>query len=700
MFRACIDTGGTFTDCVILDDKGNLTEFKAPTTPSDFSEGVINALKESAAGYSLSLEQFIKQIELIAHGTTVATNALITKRVARTAMITTKGFRDIIEIRRSLKIETHSMYEAFIPPYEPIVPRYLRLGVDEKTRYTGEVVRPVDEKGLRGVIDKIKQEKIEAVAVCFINSYANPENEKKAVEICTRALDGVFVTYSSEILPKMGEYERESTCIINACLGPVVSQYIASLEQKLKKYGFTGQLLIMQANQYAQTVAALARKPIYVMDSGPAAAPAGAVFLGSVIGEPNFITADMGGTTFDASLVKNGQVSLASGKWLEDNKIGIKVVDVKSIGAGGGSIAWLDSLGLLRVGPQSAAAEPGPACYGKGGKEPTVTDAAVILGYIPADYFWGGKLKLNVELARAAVKKVADPMNFSIEEAAQAIFTTVNSNMADDITEISTKKGYDVRGFSLLACGGGGALCGAFIADLLDIRKAVVPKFAASFCAWSMFNLDVGRDYLRSYLCTVKKASPDDINRLYQDMIKEALEEFQVLHVSKEDLVVEKAADVRYQGQYHELEIELPAGEITARDVENLEQRFHEKHKELFTFSLPWVPIDIRNLRLIAKVKSKKMEMRKIAAGKADPSQALKRKRQCYFNSGFVETPIYDGLKLKAGNIIQGHAVIEDPTSTAVIPTGFTCRVDDYGTYLIERKQGSDQRATRKSRGK
>ncbi len=685
MFRVCIDTGGTFTDCVVLDENGDLYEFKSPSTPVDFSEGVINAIGEAAASFSMSLEEFIRKTGLIVHGTTAATNALVTKRVARTAMITTRGFRDIIEMRRSLKIETHSMYDAFIPPYEPIIPRYLRFTVNEKTKYTGEIITPVDETELKDVIEKLKREKIEAIAVCFINSYANPENERRAAEICQRELDGVFVTYSSEILPKIGEYERESTCVISACLGPVVGKYMTNLEKKLKEAGFTGQLLIMQANQYAQSVAAVIRKPAYLMGSGPAAAPAGAAFLGSVIKEPNLITADMGGTTFDAGLLKDGQVSLTAGQWLGDDRLGIKVVEVSSIGAGGGSIAWLNSLGLLKVGPQSAGAEPGPACYDKGGTEPTVTDAAVILGYVPCDYFWGGKLKLNMELARTGVSKVAGPLKMNIEEAGQAILTTINSYMADGITEISTKKGYDVRDFSLLAFGGGGALCGAFIADLLGIEKTIIPRFAASFSAWSMFVLDVGRDYLRSYLCMTGEAKPDDINKLYEEMTDQAMAEFEALNISRGQVIIEKSADVRYMGQFHELEMDFPAGEVKEQDIRKMESEFHRKHKELFTFSLPWVKIEFRNLRLIARASSGKIDLKKITAGNADSSGALKQPRQCYFNGKFAETPIYDGTRLKAGNAVPGHAIIEEPTTTVVIPPGFRCHVNDYGGYVIER---------------
>ena len=685
MFRVCVDIGGTFTDCVVLDDKGNLSQFKAPSTPADFSLGVLNALEEAAAVYSQTREGFIGKTELIVHGTTVATNALVTRNVAKTAMITTEGFRDIIEMRRSLKIETKSMYEAFIPPYEPIVPRYLRFTVNEETLYTGEITKPVDEDEVKNVIEKIRKEGVAAVAICFINSYANLENERKTAQICEQELKDVFVTYSSDLLPKMGEYERESTCVISACVGPVVSRYMVSLEERLKEDGFKGQLLIMQANQYTQSVSAVKRKPVYLMGSGPAAAPAGGAYLGDILGEPNLITVDMGGTTLDASLIKDGEVALAAGKWLGDERLGVKVVDISSVGAGGGSIAWIGPLGLIRVGPQSAGAEPGPVCFGKGGEEPTVTDSAVVLGYIPSDFFWGGKLKLDVDLAKSAVRKIAERMNMSIEQAAQAIFTTVNTNMANGVTEISTRKGYDVRDFSLLAFGGGGALCGAFIAGLLDIRKVIVPKFAASFSAWSMFSLDIGRDYVRSYICPLSAASPDVVNQLYREMFADALTEFEILSVSNQDLAISKYADVRYQGQYHEVEMGLNAGEMTSRDIEQLAEEFHQRHEELYTFSMPWVPIELRNLRLIAKVEVQKINVKTIAAGTKDASGAMKTKRPCFFNGGYVETPIYDSSRLKSGNFIPGPAVVEEPVTTLVVPDGFHCRIDKYGNYILRR---------------
>ena len=686
MYKVCIDTGGTFTDCVVLDEQGNKQEFKSPSTPGDFSDGVINSIREAASALSISEGDFLKQTELIIHGTTAATNALVTKNVARTALICTKGFRDVIEIRRSLKIETRSMYEAFIPPYEPIVPRYLRFGVDEKTKRTGERTKGIDETEILALVDRLKAEKIQAVAVCFINSYANPENEKAVAAILENHLDGVFVTCSSEILPKIGEYERTSTCVINACLGPVVHRYLTRLETRLKETGFGGQLLIMQANQYAQSVSAVIRKPAYLMGSGPASAPAGAAYLGKYIGENNIITADMGGTTLDSGLLYKGTVSLKSGMWLEDDRLGIKVVEVSSIGAGGGSIAWFDSLGLIRVGPKSAGADPGPVCYGRGGTEPTVTDAAVILGYIPDDYFWGGKLKLDKEGARQSLRKIADKLHMGIEETAEAMFTTVSSGMADGITEITTRRGYDIRDFSLLACGGGGALCGAFMGDLLNTKNVIIPQFAASFCAWSMFCLDVGRDYLRTCIGSLDNADPAAINKLYQEMIDEALSEFKVLNVSRDDLTIVKSADVRYVGQFHEIELNFPSDEITSAHLEIIKKEFHKKHNNLFTFSLPNVQIELRNLRLIASIKSNPIDLPKLEKPADQGGELIKRRRPCFFKGAFMETPIYDGPKLGPGISIQGHAIVEEPTTTVVIPPGFSCTVDPYGNYILKKE--------------
>ncbi len=683
MYRVCIDTGGTFTDCVVLDGEGGLHQFKAPTTPGDFSEGVMNTIVDAAGHFGLGTREFLQQTEWLVHGTTVSTNALVQRKLSPTALITTTGFRDIIEMRRSAKIETHSMYEAYIPPYEPLVPRRLRFTVSEKTKASGEIVTPLDENGLRAVLESIKKQQIEALAICFINSYADSANELRAAEICAQELPGVFISCSSQLLPKMGEYERESTCVINASVGPIVKKYLTKLQSSLKEAGFENQLLVVQANQFVQSVDAVIAKPVYLTGSGPAAGPAGAAYLGEAIGEDNFIIGDMGGTTWDASVVKDRKVSLKVGEWLGDDRLGIKVADVVSVGAGGGSIAWIDPLGLLRVGPQSASAVPGPACFGRGGTEPTVTDAAVILGYINPDNFNGGRLKLQPELSRQALSKIADALGMSIEEAAEAVFTTVNHTMADAITEVSTHKGYDVRDFSLLAIGGGGPLCGPSVAEILGVRRTIVPRYSSAFCAWSMFFLDIGRDYVRSHLTRSDKADIPLINGLYKDMAAEALRDVEAFHVGIEDLVVEKSAEVRYQGQYHVLEIKLPDREITEADVRDMEKRFHVLHEELFTFSLPWVPLEMINLRVTAKINSVKVPIPRRSLASADPSKALLETKDCYFDDSLIPVPVYDGEKLEAGNVMRGAAIIQEPTVTTVIPTRSACTVDAFGDYII-----------------
>jgi N-methylhydantoinase A len=683
MYKVCVDTGGTFTDCVVLDGEGRLHQFKAPTTPSDFSEGVLSSIVDAAGYFGLSTRQFLQQTEWVVHGTTVSTNALVQRKLSPTALITTRGFRDIIEMRRSAKIETHSMYEAYIPPYEPLVPRRLRFTVSEMTKASGEIATPLDESELRAALERIKAQQIEALAICFINSYSNPTNEIRAAEVCAQELPGVFISCSSLLLPKMGEYERESTCVINAAVGPIVKTYLTKLESSLREAGFDNQLLIVQANQLVQSVDAVVAKPVYLTGSGPAAGPAGAAYLGEVIGEDNFIIGDMGGTTWDASVVKDRKVSLKVGEWLKDDRLGIKVADVISVGAGGGSVAWIDPLGLLRVGPQSASAVPGPACYGRGGTEPTVTDAAVILGYINPDNFNGGRLKLQPELSRQALSKIAGAFDMSIEEAAQAVFTTVNHTMADAITEISTHKGYDVRDFSLLAIGGGGPLCGPSVADILGVRRTIVPRYSSAFCAWSMFFLDIGRDYVRSHLTRSDRADVALINRLYKDMVDEALRDVEAFHVGIDDLVVEKSAEVRYQGQYHVLEIKLPDHEITDDDIRDMEKRFHVLHEELFTFSLPWVPLEMINLRVTAKINSAKAPIPRRSTASTDPSRALLGTKECYFDNQRASVSVYDGEKLEPGNVIPGAAIIQEPTVTTVIPPRGVCAVDAFGNYII-----------------
>lgn len=686
MFKVCIDVGGTFTDCLVLDEAGKFTEFKTPTTPEDASLGVINALAKAARFYGQTLQEFASKVYLLVHGTTLATNALLTGKGARVGMITTKGFRDVMEIRRGFKNIRTSMFNVFIPPYRPLVPRRLRLGVAERTLHTGQVRTALNAAETQAAIKKLKAEGVEAVAVCFLHSYANPENEQKAAQICRDRLNGVYVTASHEVLPAWREHERFSTTVVSAYIGPASSRYLDLLEERLKAVAFKGSLLIVQSDGLVQSVEQTKKRAVSLIASGPAAAPQAARYCGRVSSYPNLISIDMGGTSLDVSLVCNGEVNHTTESWVGDERVAIKMVDVHSAGAGGGSKAWIDSLGLLRVGPESAGAEPGPACYGKEGKEPTVTDADLILGYIPEDYFLGGEIRLNMERAKKAVKKIGDPLNLDVSEAAQAIFTTVNSLMADQITELSTKRGQDVRDFALVAGGGAGPIHAAQLAELLGIPVVIVPRFASLYSAFGMFAMDIGRDYVRSYIAAADTMDIPRVNRLFREMEAQALQDCKAAGMPSQDLALIRSADMRYLGQFHEVEIGgIPVGELTSQDIQALLQSFHERHRELYTFSMPFRGVEFLNFRLKAIAKKMELKLGTVAQGTEDPSSALKRKRHCFFkkSGGYVETPVYEGERLQAGNTIPGPAVIEEKTTTVVIPEAFTCRVDPFRNYLM-----------------
>lgn len=686
MYRVCIDVGGTFTDGLVLDEQGNLQQFKSPTTPQDPSIGFLTCLEKAASVFHRSLSSFLGDVDLLIHGTTLATNTLINESGAKTGMITTKDFRDIIEIRRGYKNIRTSMYNVFVPPYKPLVPRHSRLEVAERTVHSGEILTPLNEAQVAEAISKLKEKGVQSVAVCFLHSYANPRNEERATEIAKALFDGAYITASHEILPVWREFERFSTTVVSAYVGPVVERYLRALEKRLKGSGFHGSLLLMLSSGLVETVEYCIPRAVFLIGSGPAAAPSGAVYLGQGVDHQSLISIDMGGTSFDVCLIRRGEIPTTTESWVGDERVAIKMVDIHSAGAGGGSIAWVDSLGLLRVGPHSAGAEPGPACYGKGGEAPTVTDADLLLGYVPADFFLGGEIPLNVERAAQAVKKVADPLNMSASEAAQAIFTTVNSFMADQITEVSTKRGYDVRDFALVVGGGAGPVHAATIADQLGIPTVVIPTVAATYSAFGMFAMDLGRDYARSYISRADRIDLDRVNRLYEEMEQEALEAFRPMQVPSGQVVFSRSADMRYIGQFHEVEVEMARGKLGPSDMEKALQSFHQKHEELYTFNMHWKGVEFLTFRLKAVAPKAAFHLRQIGQGGRDASAAIKRRRSCWFNGREMDTPVYDGDKLLAGNLIQGPAIIEESTTTVVIPETFSCSVDERKNYVLTRR--------------
>ena len=682
--RVCIDVGGTFTDCLVMDETGLLQKFKAPTTPSDPSTGLMNALKKAARHYGVDIGEFLGQIEVLVHGTTLATNILINGRGTKAGMITTNGFRDSIEMLRGIKPVDVSLYNLFIPPNRPLIPRSRRIGVEERTLFDGAIMTPLNEQEVRDAVKKFQAQGVKSIAICFLHSYANPKHERRAAEIVREVAPDIFVSTSHETLPIWREFERFNTTAVGSYVGPAVANYLNSLEKVLKETGFTGTFLMMLANGLVQNVAECIRRPVFLLHSGPAAAPSGAVYLGKHLGEKNLLSVDMGGTSFDICMIENGDIPTTTEHWENDQRVAIKMVDIASIGAGGGSMAKIDALGLLRVGPQSAGADPGPACYGNA-EDATVTDANLILGYVPADYFLGGEMKVDEKASRRAMKPLMEKLGVDEKAAAEAIFRTVNANMANKITEVSTKRGHDIRNAIMIAGGGGGPIHGGFIADSLGIKRVVVPPVAALYSAFGMFAMDIGQDYARSFVGRAGNIDLDALNRVYAELEAEAVTAFQQHGVPPDKIILRRSADLRYVGQFHEVEVDMAGGTITRDAVDAAATGFARKHEELYTFAMPWKAVEILTLRLKATTPNAPFALPQVAKGDADPKGALKRRRTCRFNGRDVDTPIYDGEKVLAGNVISGPAIIEETTTTVVIPEAYVCSVDKYKNYILTR---------------
>lgn len=684
MYRVCIDVGGTFTDCLILDSRGALTQVKSATTPSDFSQGFMNALTKAAERFGRPLEGFLGEIDLIIHGTTLATNVLINRNGAKTGMITTRDFRDVIEIRRGYKNVRTSMYNVFVPPYKPLVPRHLRLEARERTDYSGEILTPLDEGEVRRAAETLRGQGCESVVVAFLHSYANPHNESRAREVAAEVAPDTYITTSSEILPVWREWERFSTAVVSGYVGPAVERYLDSLTSKLEQAGFGGNLLMMLSSGLVETVDYCKPRAVYLIGSGPAAAPAAAVHLGEQVGTDNLLSFDMGGTSIDIGIVNRGEIPTTTESWVQDERVAVKMVDVHSAGAGGGSIAWIDQLGLLRVGPHSAGSDPGPACYGNEGTEPTTTDADVVLGYVPTDFFLGGEIPLYRDKAEAAIKeRIADRLGMTVPEAAQAILTAVSSFMADEILEVATRRGYDVRDVAFVAGGGAGPVHAPFIADLIGASRVVVPTTAATYSAFGMFAMDVGRNFARSYITRADSVDLGVVEKLYGEMEQEARDGFSELGVAPEDITFSRTADLRYVGQFHEVEVRIPGGTVNDATIKEGIENFNVRHEQLYTFNMPWKDVEFLTFRLRATTPKAPFEVQLAEPGERDSAGALKRHRSCWWGGEQIETPVYDGAKLLAGNRIEGPAIIEEVTTTVVVPPLFDCDVDRYRNYVL-----------------
>lgn len=677
MYRLSTDVGGTFTDGVLLDETtGQIQLSKVLSTPANPAIGTIECVEK--LGVSLD------EVSFMAHGTTVVINALIEGKGARTALITTEGFRDVLEIGRSNRLE---MYDALYKKPDPLVPRHLRFGMKERISASGEILVPLDEQDLDRIIEGMKSHRVEAVAVCLLNAYANPRHEEEIGRLLQERYPEVAIALSHLITRRYYEYERTSTTVQNAYVMPVVRTYLRSLEEELARRHYRHILQIMQSNGGVMTSTVARDIPIAMVESGPAAGAIGAAQLAGLIGYQNVIAYDMGGTTAKTAIIRGGMPETTDSYAVEERPILLPVADLREIGAGGGSIAWIDEAGALHVGPQSAGADPGPACYQRGGSEPTVTDANLHLGLLNPEYFLGGEMGIDPGLAQEAVERIASYYDISVDEAALGIIKIVNTNMSALLQSVTVKRGYDPREFALVAFGGAGPIHAAAMAQELNIPTIIVPMNSGVFSAWGMLMADLRHDFALTYIENIEEAKVDRINAIFRELESRLREIFKQENVAEEDIVVTYEMDLRYLGQEHTLSVAVP-NNFTEADKATVSRAFDDVHYSVYGHNAPKEPKVMVSLKAIGIGKVKKPHLQAIPKGGPEAvASAQTGARRVYRGNGqYEEFRIFRREGLLAGNLIHGPAVVEEITATTVIESDQTCTVDQYGNLIITRK--------------
>jgi len=687
-FKIGIDVGGTFTDFLLMDRGGRTSGHKELSTPADLSLAVMSGLAALAESQSMAFERFVRDIDIIVHGTTVTTNAVLTGATARTGLITTRGFRDALQMRRGVREE---MYDNRYHPPAPIVPRRLRLPVTERVDYEGSIVTPLEGSDVERAVDHFLAEGIEAVAICFLHAHAEGGNEEKAAAIVRERMPQAYVSVSSEVLPQVRFYERTSTTVLNAGVGPILSRYLGDLTRKLEEARYRGTLLIMQSNGGVASPAAVSRLAAMTLLSGPAAAPAAGLACMAAQRRKSFITVDMGGTSFDAALVRDGEPAVTTSGTVNRYALALPSMEINTIGAGGGSIAWIDDGGLLHMGPQSAGADPGPACYGRGGGLPACTDANLVLGYLSAEYFAGGRIRLDTRAAERAISEhIARPLRLDPVAAAYGMFHVINVNMAAAIREISVQKGYDPREFPLICAGGAGPIHGAMIAAELGIDRIVVPRESSIFCASGMLRTDLKHDYVRSIARALPQSGSGKIRSLAREMAAEARAALQREGIGKSRRRLRYSMDLRYLGQYHEVNVGLPDQALERSDWQLVRELFHATHDRRYGYCLreEGTPVELLNLRLTAAGVTDKPPLKRRRRAGASCEGALKARRPIYLpeRKGFRSVPVYDGDRLAHGNRLSGPAIIESVNTTIVVPAGYAAEYDPVGNCVLTRR--------------
>lgn len=682
--RVATDVGGTFTDLVCFETdtgKGESRVFtaKTDTTPPDFETGVLNVLEKGGVKPA--------EVDFLAHGTTAVINALTERKGAKVGLVTTEGFRDTLEIARGNRPDFFNLH--YRKP-EPFVPRHLRAELPGRMTYMGEERTPLDLSGLKAILDGFRAEGVEAVAISFLHSYANTAHEEAALAEVSKLWPEIPVVASHQITREWREYERTNTAVLSAYVQPVAESYLRKLDDGLKSRGFKGSPYIMQSNCGVDSLTATSRTPITMVESGPASGFWGAAELGRIIGEPNILALDIGGTTAKCSLIENGEVRIMTDYWIERSRksagypIMVPVVDLVEIGNGGGSIAWVDDYGKLHVGPQSAGALPGPAAYGKGGTEATTTDANLWLGRINREYFCGGEIKADMKAAEKALKAVGGRLGVDTDEAARGIVRIANNNMVNALKLVSLNRGFDTRDFTLLAFGGGGGMHAVALGQELQVKKVVVPAADSVFSAWGMMMSDLRRDFFVTRLADLEKGAGKTIERTFAEAEAKALATFKEEGVDGGRVKFLRYGKFRYQNQEHTTEVMLSVGRITDKSLEGIAKDFHETYEREYTYRLD-APVEMVGIHLVAKAEVGKLEMSPEKPGGTDASQAAKGERKVdYALEGSHAATIYDGDRLASGMAFDGPAIIEKSGSTVVVHPRNSVNIDELRNIHIE----------------
>jgi len=679
--RIATDVGGTFTDLVSFEvnenGETNIRVAKTDTTPPNFEQGVLEVIDQAGIDPT--------SIDFVAHGTTVVINAITERKGAKVGLITTKGFRDSLEIARGNRPDFFNLnYEK----PEPFVPRYLRQEIGGRINYRGKETQALDLSNLQEIIERFQNEAVDAIAICFLHSYANTEHEQKTAAAIKSLWPEVAVVASHQITREWREYERTNTAVLSAYVQPKTERYLKRLADGLGQRSFNGSLYIMQSNCGVDSLESVSKTPISIVESGPASGFWGAAELGKLIGEPNIIALDIGGTTAKCSLIENSQVQIKTDYWLERSRahagypVMVPVVDLVEIGNGGGSIAWVDEHRKLHVGPQSAGALPGPAAYGKGGTEATTTDANLWLGRINPDYFCGGTVEADMAAVESAIGQLANKLKLSADDTARGIIRIANNNMVNALKLISVNRGFDPREFTLVAFGGGGAMHAISLAQDLGVKKIVIPYGAAVFSAWGMMLSDLRRDYFVTFLSDFNEECTNKLSQLFEETESRASTQFAQENIDPSKINFLRYGKFRYQNQEHTTEVLIPDN-LSADDIANITDNFHDAYEREYTYRLD-TPVELVGIHLVVTAEVGKLVPQKKPLSDADANTAIKDYREVDFaEQGKHKSAVYHGEQLLPGMHFTGPAVIEDPGTTIVIHPNNDVRIDQYGNTMI-----------------